>query len=982
MKLGTIEISNFILGQNQVGRIYLGSVIAWESITWVEDQSLLYDSTNIQAEFTTLANVDASSDTLKNTSIDITNIIASAGDGYFETETRIIKGDRLKVDDNYMIADEVEETGTVSNADPFGDSSGVALWQLDGDATDTGGNYDGTVNDGTFENGKYNQCLSNNVDFSRNDTCVLTNTGIPCVSATNAFSISFWVKLPLPSQVSYPSNSSLTIFSVGSGYNAGGNGNAKTEFNYDSRTPLSFGLRVIETIHDGQTGQIKNFINASDIRDDVWHHVVLSRNTQQFSMYLDNQLVGTVNNPDDFQQNNRNNITVLGRGAANYSSSVRSMGSMDQLRIFNRALTQEEVQKLYIEELYKVTTPTGTTPTTAYIAESRAISNVMNQDAGDSDFTGLVSSIESGSEFKMDAIFYNTSTDKSSADTLVSTNQIIDGDTILINENLDEIVASGVIEEDMVSSSDPFGDGSLKIKYLLDGDATDLFGNHNGVLHGNCSTETGKFNDCIKIGNGSNDFIGLENNIFYNDNMSISFWVNPSDLSSPRSFITRRGGNNDAYKGLSVSYRNDMLTISFDPGSSDMYTETQTTQLSTDTWHHIVMIVNTTDRKAQVYSDNVLVCDHNTNGENFDWDNADNTNTRGYWVLGNENNTVNAGLNGMMDQVEFYDKALTAEEVEILHYQRDAKYTLDTSSVTNGSVPEIAFNVGTKASFKFGGDFEEASIKSRDDVYSPDTISLVDPFGDNSGVALWSGDNTMNDTSGNYNCTNSGTPEYSNQCKYGTASFVSNKDNRFIVDPSLKDYLGTSLDTITMSGWLLEDGIGNILLFAGTVNPGSYNDRINMAADKTNLYFDFGNISDGGRHHIENPPIKLGEFNHYVFVVTPTRAIGYVNGEMIIDDTNSKIVNALNVTEIVIGATINSDTPATENSYVDQVRIFNRALTQTEVQGLYDEGLERVNTTYHLDNLVTSNPSPTLETKIRTTGEVTSISGTLIKLEE
>ena len=44
---------------------------------------------------------------------------------------------------------------TIDKVDIFGDSSGVALYQLDGNANDTGGNYHGTETAITYGGGVY-----------------------------------------------------------------------------------------------------------------------------------------------------------------------------------------------------------------------------------------------------------------------------------------------------------------------------------------------------------------------------------------------------------------------------------------------------------------------------------------------------------------------------------------------------------------------------------------------------------------------------------------------------------------------------------------------------------------------------------------------------------------------------------------------------------------------------------------------------------
>ena len=80
--------------------------------------------------------------------------------------------------------------------------------------------------------------------------------------------------------------------------------------------------------------------------NDIWHHVVYTRNTTTniYNMYIDNVLKSTVN--DAF--GNLSNTANLFIGSSHINSQYW-FGSLDDIRIYNRAIDSVEVNSLYNE---------------------------------------------------------------------------------------------------------------------------------------------------------------------------------------------------------------------------------------------------------------------------------------------------------------------------------------------------------------------------------------------------------------------------------------------------------------------------------------------------------------------------------------------------------------------------------------------------------------------------------------------------------
>ena len=92
----------------------------------------------------------------------------AAGDLYFNTGSS-----KLKYHNGTSWNELGSGTSTVGDVDPFSDSSGVALWQLDGNGDDVGGSHSGTAT---------NVVWSTTAKFGANSGDFGTNSGTIAVS--------------------------------------------------------------------------------------------------------------------------------------------------------------------------------------------------------------------------------------------------------------------------------------------------------------------------------------------------------------------------------------------------------------------------------------------------------------------------------------------------------------------------------------------------------------------------------------------------------------------------------------------------------------------------------------------------------------------------------------------------------------------------------------------------------------------------------
>jgi hypothetical protein len=215
--------------------------------------------------------------------------------------------------------------GVVCNTDsvqPFGAdsafSSNIALYQLDGNANDTTGDYNGTATNVTYSTGQFGQAAVFNGSTSFIDTNIDSSIG-------NSYSISLW----------FNSNSNASTWKQLTGLD-------NDTYNYTAfiSRQANGTLNFIGS-DDGSnvtaTGTTVTSINQ-------WYHVVAVKDGTTTKLYLDGQeeATGSANATTSWLGS-----LILGKyfGTTNQSFN----GKIDQVRIFNRGITPEEVSILYNE---------------------------------------------------------------------------------------------------------------------------------------------------------------------------------------------------------------------------------------------------------------------------------------------------------------------------------------------------------------------------------------------------------------------------------------------------------------------------------------------------------------------------------------------------------------------------------------------------------------------------------------------------------
>ena len=227
-------------------------------------------------------------------------------------------------------AEEALPIVTRNATNPFGDSSELALYKFEDNANDAEGNYNGTASNVTYASGYIDKAAV----FNGLQTSSASYIDISSATTTPVSSISFWFK----TTVKNSTNANILA--------AGGSSSTRTGFSI--RRNSSGFLNVQFT--KGTPGSTQTVTGNQDITDGVWHNFILSMASDNtFVVYLDGQshISGTrthfTNGQSRSQSINRFGSDSVAIGANAFD------GSIDQVRIFDRALDDGEVTALYNE---------------------------------------------------------------------------------------------------------------------------------------------------------------------------------------------------------------------------------------------------------------------------------------------------------------------------------------------------------------------------------------------------------------------------------------------------------------------------------------------------------------------------------------------------------------------------------------------------------------------------------------------------------
>lgn len=544
----------------------------------------------------------------------------------------------------------------------------VAWYPFTGNANDESGNgNNGTVNGATLI---VDRLGSNNGAYSFDGVNDLINCGSSStLSLTNSktLAFSFWIV--------NISNNRYYISKYENGQNSNyaiGGENGK--------------LRV--------TGDGSNVYDISSMGNSAWEHfVVLYNGTNGIvECYKNGQFVGS----NSLSYSTSESIVPFIIGGISGMGILTFQGNLDDIAIYNRALTAEEIQQLYtagssntapsditlsastVSENLPIGTTAGTF--TATDVEGGTMTYLLASGTGDTDNTSF---IISGDQLKTAEGFdYETKTSYSIRV------KVADGGGLSFEKQF-TISVTDVLNESIPTNS-------LVAWYPFNGNANDESGNgNNGTVYGATlfTNRFGNLNTAFSF--DGNDYIDCGNSTIldlYNiPTKTISFWMKPSDLGG--AIISRYSqgvSSNSAYGILSSAttfWTSGNGTNAFFINAQENYD-----------WQHYVVEFNRSVGNVRITKNGSFLQQGNLNFNSG----ATTVSTLIGMVFDGYTNTNPQYFNGVIDDIAIYNRALSASEVTQLYTASKQVQTIVFNSLNPKTYGDASFALTASANSGLG----------------------------------------------------------------------------------------------------------------------------------------------------------------------------------------------------------------------------------------------------------------------------------------
>ena len=431
--------------------------------------------------------------------------------------------------------------------------------------------------------------------------------------------------------------------------------------------------------------------------------------------------------------------------------------------------------------------------------------------------------------------------------------------------------------------------------WRADSDASDYLGSHDGTLMNGATFEAGYCEQAFSF-DGVDDYVSIPSSSDFDlgttDDKTFAFWWNVQSLATNTIPLSRRD--------LTLNQRG--LALHLEPTDYYLHLEVShwakyTAGYTTNEWYHVALTKAGTSWK--LYHDGSELSYYTSSGWPY---NADVTKDVALWIGGDPVNSDHY-FNGLIDEVAVYNRALTAPEILTL-YQSSCHYC------------EVAVT----------------PPPTRTATPTPEaTASPVPPACLDNMIAYWQADGDASDYLGSHGGTLMNGATFG--AGYCEQAFSCDGVDDYVSIPSSSDFnLGTT-DDKTFAFWWNAQTLGAITIPLSRRDVTQ--DHLGLALHLTPTdYYLHLKISHWAKYYAG---YTANEWYHVAVTKEGTSWKLYHNGSELSYYTSSGWPYNADVTKDVAlwigGDPVNSDHYF--NGLIDEVTVYDRALTTPEVLALY-----------------------------------------------
>ena len=465
------------------------------------------------------------------------------------------------------------------------------------------------------------------------------------------------------------------------------------------------------------------FIESSAVVDDgQWHYggFVYDGSAGELKLYLDGNLQGTdyINLTADF--NSTHDLCMGGYGIGTLCDDYTFNGTLDDVMVFNRSLSAEEITSLYNATKLQYTQTGLTEGSHSYkaytqdlggnIASSNLLGFSVDTTFPQINFTGQTPA--NGSTQAGNSIYVNISSS--------------DANQHYVVNNFDNSLVSWWRMDDVNSSGNPI----------------DAIGQRNATAtSGAVQTSAGKFGKGFEF-DSVDDFLSYASNIPFNSNdFSISAWVKIKGVGGAGSnsvFSQKVLGTGNGKPGvfLTITSPANQPYFSMRDNVGAVVDVTADNVLNYNGWYHVVAVKNSSLISLYVGGVFNKSTSHTLSGD-FDEGSI-------YRHIGR--NIDSSYFNGTIDDVIIFNRSLSVSEILALYNATASQYYNNFTGLADGVHTMTGYAVDS------GGNVNTTGVRSVT-VQSDATYPIFSNYYDNNATLVGSGTAWFNVTVANTNGT-------------------------------------------------------------------------------------------------------------------------------------------------------------------------------------------------------------------------------------
>jgi hypothetical protein len=254
-------------------------------------------------------------------------------------------------------------------------------------------------------------------------------------------------------------------------------------------------------------------------------------------------------------------------------------------------------------------------------------------------------------------------------------------------------------------------------RYSFDIDARDDVGSNNGTLVNGASITSDPVRGNVLALDGTDDYVGLpaDNMAAGRGEISVAMWLKPDEWSGERMIYDEPGGSYGEWWQFSMScgawYTRDTSTGPEGGRSNDI----DLPGVPVGQWHHLAFVYSVSTSTKAIYYDGAPYSSSSTSIEALTTDRA----TIGIAWSGD---TRNLHFDGMVDEVRFYNRALSPSEVAELAATTAYTLTVNSGSGDGDYAPGVVVDISAgPAPSGLGFSHWAGDTAGVTDVHAPDT---------------------------------------------------------------------------------------------------------------------------------------------------------------------------------------------------------------------------------------------------------------------